>query len=190
MNPPMFFGSKVEEVPEGFIDEIIKVVDAMEVSPQEKTELPAYQLKDVVQVWYEKSKGERPVGVGPVDWELFKSVFLDRFFPLDLGNKRCKNSLTFAKEVHAEQIEGQKLKQVNREVKKARTDDGNSSKGKFESQSRPRFNRMFPTKDPLVLQGSTKIGCLTLNPKEVIDVVLMLISLIVQNVVRSMVGSA
>ncbi|KAH0776329.1 hypothetical protein KY290_007740 [Solanum tuberosum] len=45
--------------------------------------------------------------------------------------------------VHAEKIEEQKLKQVNREVKRARTDDGNSSKGKFEGQGRPRFKRRF-----------------------------------------------
>ena len=30
MNPPKFFGSKVEEDPQGFIDEIFKMVDSME----------------------------------------------------------------------------------------------------------------------------------------------------------------
>jgi len=46
------------------------------------------------------------------------------------------------------------------------------------------------TKAPLVLQGLTKIGYLTLSHKEVIVVVLMLIGLIMQNVVKSMVVSA
>lgn len=36
--------------------------------------------------------------------------------------------------VHAEQIEEQNLKQVTREVKRPKTDYGNSSKGKFEGQ--------------------------------------------------------
>ncbi|XP_049394710.1 uncharacterized protein LOC125858999 [Solanum stenotomum] len=60
MNPPMFFGSKVEEDPQGFIDEIYKE---------------------------------------------------------------------------------QNHKQRNRELKRARSDDGNSSKGKFEGQGRPRFKK-------------------------------------------------
>uniref|UniRef100_M1DB41 Polyprotein n=1 Tax=Solanum tuberosum TaxID=4113 RepID=M1DB41_SOLTU len=36
MNPPVFHGSKVEEDPQGFIDEVYKVLDVMRVSPQEK----------------------------------------------------------------------------------------------------------------------------------------------------------
>lgn len=36
--------------------------------------------------------------------------------------------------VHVEQIEEQNLKQVTREVKRPKTDYGNSSKGKFEGQ--------------------------------------------------------
>ncbi|KAK4707442.1 hypothetical protein R3W88_032989 [Solanum pinnatisectum] len=50
MNRPTFHGSKVDEDPQGFIDEVFKVVDAMEVSSREKMELTAYQLKDVAQV--------------------------------------------------------------------------------------------------------------------------------------------
>ena len=47
MNPPTLYASKVEEHPQGFIDEVFKVLDAMDVSSQEKAELAAYQLKDV-----------------------------------------------------------------------------------------------------------------------------------------------
>uniref|UniRef100_M1DZH8 Gag-pol polyprotein n=1 Tax=Solanum tuberosum TaxID=4113 RepID=M1DZH8_SOLTU len=36
MNPPVFHGSKVEEDPQEFIDEIYKVLDAMGLSPQDK----------------------------------------------------------------------------------------------------------------------------------------------------------
>ncbi|TMX05174.1 hypothetical protein EJD97_001880 [Solanum chilense] len=32
MNPPTFYGSKVKEDPQGFIDEVFKVLDAMGVS--------------------------------------------------------------------------------------------------------------------------------------------------------------
>ncbi|XP_049368651.1 uncharacterized protein LOC125833533 [Solanum verrucosum] len=68
MNPSTFYGSNVDEDPQGFIEEMFKVVDAMGVSSQVKAELGAYQLKDVAQVWYEQWKDERPVRVGPVDW--------------------------------------------------------------------------------------------------------------------------
>ena len=47
MNPSTFYGCKVKEDPQGFIDEVFKVLDAMDVSSQEKAELAAYQLKDV-----------------------------------------------------------------------------------------------------------------------------------------------
>uniref|UniRef100_M1DGG8 Gag-pol polyprotein n=1 Tax=Solanum tuberosum TaxID=4113 RepID=M1DGG8_SOLTU len=49
MNPPTFFGSKVEEDPQGFIDEVFEVLEAMGVSSQEKAELAAYKLKDAAQ---------------------------------------------------------------------------------------------------------------------------------------------
>lgn len=45
INPRMFFGSEVEEYPQGFIDDIFKVLDAIAVSLQEKVELVSYQLK-------------------------------------------------------------------------------------------------------------------------------------------------
>ena len=47
MNPPNFYGFKVEKDPQGFIDEVFKVLNAMGVSYKEKEELSAYQFKDV-----------------------------------------------------------------------------------------------------------------------------------------------
>ena len=44
---------------------------------------------------------------------------------------------------HLIQIEEQKLKQVNRELKKVRREDGNSSKTRFEVQDKPRFKKRF-----------------------------------------------
>ncbi|WMV49970.1 hypothetical protein MTR67_043355 [Solanum verrucosum] len=51
MNSLTLFGSKLEEDPQGFIDEVFKVLEAMGVSSQEKAMLAAYQLKDVAQVF-------------------------------------------------------------------------------------------------------------------------------------------
>ena len=88
MNPPTIYGTKVEEDPQGFIDEVFKVVDAMVVTPRDKAELAAYQLKHVAQVWFEKWRVERPLESDLVDWEEFKEAFLDRFFPLEWREKK------------------------------------------------------------------------------------------------------
>ena len=52
MNPPTFYGFKVEEDPQEFIDEIYKIHYAMWLTTSEKVELVTYQLKDVSQAWY------------------------------------------------------------------------------------------------------------------------------------------
>ena len=49
MNPPLFFGSKVEEEIR-FIDDIFKVIDGIGVSQNEKTGLASYKFKDMAQV--------------------------------------------------------------------------------------------------------------------------------------------
>ena len=72
MNPLTFFGSKVEEDPQGFIHEVFKVVDSIGVTSQEKEELVTYQLKDVAQVWYEQWKDERLVREGQITWGALK----------------------------------------------------------------------------------------------------------------------
>ena len=52
INPPNFYGSKVDENPQEFIDEVYKILYAMGVSSSEKVELAKYQLKDMDQTWY------------------------------------------------------------------------------------------------------------------------------------------
>ena len=72
MKTPNFHGTKVDKDPQGFIEEVFKVVDAMGVAPREKVELVAYQLKDVPKMWFEQWKDERPLLEGPEDCEAFK----------------------------------------------------------------------------------------------------------------------
>ncbi|WMV58189.1 hypothetical protein MTR67_051574 [Solanum verrucosum] len=50
----------------------------------EKAKLFACQLKGVAQVLLKKLKKKRVVDEGPIDWEKFKVVFLDRFFPVEM----------------------------------------------------------------------------------------------------------
>ena len=81
MNPPEFSGSKVEYDPNGFIYEVYKTLAIMGLTSKVKTDLVAYQLKDVDQLWYEKWKDSRSVRVGPIEWKTIILAFLDRFFP-------------------------------------------------------------------------------------------------------------
>ena len=75
MNSPTFFGSKVEEDPQEFIDKVYKVLDSTGVYSQQKAELAAYQLKNVAQVWYEQWKDERPVREGRITFGSFQGDF-------------------------------------------------------------------------------------------------------------------
>ena len=51
--PLEFYGSKVEEDLNVFIDEVHKVPVIMGESSIEKAELDSYQLKGVAKIWYE-----------------------------------------------------------------------------------------------------------------------------------------
>ena len=88
MNPPTFYGTKVDEDPQGFIDELFKMVDVMGVTPREKAELATYMLKDVAQVWFEKWRDEIPLRKDPVDWEVFKTALIDWFFHIQLIERK------------------------------------------------------------------------------------------------------
>ena len=51
MNPPGFYGSMVEEDLQEFIDEVYKMLLAMDLTTIRKAELSTYQLNDVAQGW-------------------------------------------------------------------------------------------------------------------------------------------
>ena len=52
MKPPTFYGSKVKEDPQEFIDEIYKILYSMGLSTGDKAELATYKLKDMSQALY------------------------------------------------------------------------------------------------------------------------------------------
>ena len=62
----------------------------MGVSSQEKEELAAYQLKDVPQVRNEQWKDEKLVIVGRTTWGAFKTTFLDRFYTLEIMERKMQ----------------------------------------------------------------------------------------------------
>ncbi|XP_049391592.1 uncharacterized protein LOC125856034 [Solanum stenotomum] len=79
MNHLEFQGSKLDEDPQEFIDEVYNVLAIMGLTLVEKEELAAYQHKGVVQIRFNQWKEGRTKDVGPLDCEKFKSGFLDRF---------------------------------------------------------------------------------------------------------------
>ena len=76
MNPPMYFGSKIDEDPQDFLDEVYKILFVMVVSTTKKTELATFQLKDVAQTWYNQWKKIWDLKDGPVLGRSSKSPFL------------------------------------------------------------------------------------------------------------------
>ncbi|WMV13442.1 hypothetical protein MTR67_006827 [Solanum verrucosum] len=80
MIPPKFHGFKVYEDPQKFIDEVYKIVGIMGLLMIEKSELAAYQLKGVTEVWFDKWKGDRVIDMGPLHWEKLKGFFLTIYF--------------------------------------------------------------------------------------------------------------
>ncbi|WMV07688.1 hypothetical protein MTR67_001073 [Solanum verrucosum] len=76
MKPTEFHGSKVDEDPQEFIDEVYKIEINMELSTVEKA--------SVAQVWFEQWKCDRVVDADPLDWEKFKGKFLDHSFSIEM----------------------------------------------------------------------------------------------------------
>ena len=42
----------------------------------------------MARVWFEEWRDDRPIREGPVDWEVFKTYFFDRFFPIELRERK------------------------------------------------------------------------------------------------------
>lgn len=51
MNPPMFYGSKVNEERQYILDKVYTILFIIGVTSNEKVEQSTYQLKDVAQIW-------------------------------------------------------------------------------------------------------------------------------------------
>lgn len=81
-NPPEFYGSKIDKDPNRFIDWVYKVHTILGVSSFEKVQLANYQLIDFSLLLYEQWKDSIPTDAGSIEWETFKSAFLNKFFPI------------------------------------------------------------------------------------------------------------
>ena len=66
------------------MNEIKKIFYVMQVTGNDRVELPSYQLKDVAHIWYTQWKENGGVNAEPITWDCFTETFLDRFFPIEL----------------------------------------------------------------------------------------------------------
>ena len=80
MNHIVYYGSKTNEDPQEFLDNIHKILCAMGVNEEKKAELAAYQLKDVAQVLHRMWRDGRAPEEVPITWDVLKTAFLERFF--------------------------------------------------------------------------------------------------------------
>ncbi|WMV59086.1 hypothetical protein MTR67_052471 [Solanum verrucosum] len=90
MNPPEFLGSQVDEDPQNFIDEVMKIFGVMYVARNDRVELASYQLKDVAHIWFTQWKENRGFNAALVTWECFTGAFLERFFPRELREEKTQ----------------------------------------------------------------------------------------------------
>ena len=112
MNPPTFYGSKVDEDPQEFVDEVYKVLYIIGVTSSDKAELASYQLKDVAQTWYVECRDNRSLRGCSVTLEIFKVAFLDRFFPREMREEKVTEFMYLrqgGKSVHEFSLEFVKL---------------------------------------------------------------------------------
>ena len=67
INPLIFLGIKVGEVPKEFVHRVYKVLVYMGETYGEKEELSSYQLREISQVWYTQREDTRSVESGPIE---------------------------------------------------------------------------------------------------------------------------
>ena len=89
INPPVFTGSKNDEDPQNFIDEVWKILKAMHAIKTEGAELISYHLKDVANMWFNQWDEGRGEEAEPAVWDEFVEAFLDHFFPLELREAKA-----------------------------------------------------------------------------------------------------
>lgn len=84
MNPHEFTGSKIEEDPHKFIDEVKKILQVIQMSEVESVEFSSYQLKDVDYLWFTQWKDIRGKDAALAVWDDFVDAFIDKFFSREL----------------------------------------------------------------------------------------------------------
>ncbi|KAH0682275.1 hypothetical protein KY289_020027 [Solanum tuberosum] len=135
MIPPEFLGSQIGEDPQNFIDEVKKIFGVMQVTGNDRVELASYQLKDVFPRELREARAQE-----------FMNLRQCNMTVQEYGLKLM---------THAQQVEGDKLREHDKDNKKARTGNyeysqqksggGNRSASGSKSQGSISGTRTYPT---------------------------------------------
>ena len=79
LNPLEIFGSKPDEDPQGFIDEMLRTLRIIHVSNTKSIELTSYRLRDVAVLWYNNWISSRKENAHPPVWQEFVDAFLHHY---------------------------------------------------------------------------------------------------------------
>ena len=66
------------------MDKVHKILVAIGATDIEKVWLASYQLKDVAQTLCKMWQDSRALGGVPITWELFRTAFMEKFFPREM----------------------------------------------------------------------------------------------------------
>ena len=75
------------------MDEVHKILVAMEATNTKKVELASYQLNDVAQTWCKILQDSQALSGVSVTWELFKTKFLEKLFPRVMMEAKVMDSI-------------------------------------------------------------------------------------------------
>ena len=89
LRPPEFYGSKPEEDPQNFIDEMLRTLRIIHASDTESVELASYRLRDVAVLWYDSWRSSRGANAPPPIWQEFTEAFLRHFLPPEVRRARA-----------------------------------------------------------------------------------------------------
>lgn len=75
MNPPEFYGSKPDEDPQLYLEEVRKITQVMYIFEEDSVELVSYRLKHISYNWVIAWRKGRREDVSPMTWQEFQDAF-------------------------------------------------------------------------------------------------------------------
>jgi len=87
-NPPTFKGGYNPEGAQNWIQEIEKIFRVMACPVDKKVLFGTYTLVEEAEYWWENTRQRLEVEGQAITWEAFKEVFLEKYFPEDVRNRK------------------------------------------------------------------------------------------------------
>jgi len=141
-NPPAFNGGYNPDGAHNWIREIEKIFRVMACLEGKKVAFGTYTLVEEAEYWWENTCQCLEAKGQAVTWEIFKRVFLEKYFPEDVRNKKEMEFLEL-KQGNMTVVEyAAKFKEIMRYIPHYQGRDGESSKCvKFLNGLRPKVKQ-------------------------------------------------